>query len=521
MGESIIPETENRVAASSSSAVPLPSTAPAVPNQPSQRWHRFLSFPVAIACMLFLIIFIFAEPSVIEPDIWWHLQNAHHMASTYSLPRSDTYSFTATGSPWVDHEWLSELVFYGGYRAMGLRGIAIVYTTLAAITFAGLYYLSCFVGANPKTASIVMGLGILLGSVSFGPRMLLFGWVFMVMLVIILERYAVGRSGPLWLIPPLFCVWINFHGSWLFGMIVLGIFIASGLLQGEWGLISAERFSFAELKKLAAVAALSVAALFVNPMGYKLVAYPFDLMLRQQSNINNVEEWQSVDFHHPRGKIVMVLLLAIFAAALFSRRKWKLREAVLGAFALYVALMYWRMQFFAALVFVPLLATRIRLFPPYDVTKEKRFLNAAIIAIVIVVTVVRFPSEAKLQEKVRHNFPQAALAYMREHNIRDHVFNDYLWGGYMVLNAPAIKTFIDGRADLFVYSGVFDDYMKIIRLQKTTELLDHYRIHYMFLKQDTPMAYFIGHHPCWRQLYSDEVAVLYVRDETTSPTCKV
>ena len=127
------------------------------------------------------------------------------------------------------------------------------------------------------------------------PRMLLFGWLCMMGLLLVLDRsQRTGRG--LWLLPPLFALWINLHGSWVFGMVVLVLTIASGLVEGEWGLVVARRWTPEELKKLLLALAASLAALFVNPFGYKLVLYPYTLLLRQQGVMQYIEEWQSVDF---------------------------------------------------------------------------------------------------------------------------------------------------------------------------------------------------------------------------------
>ena len=495
-----------------------PAPAALYPSVP-KAVGRWFTFPVAICFLLFLAVFLNnLEKVIVEPDIWWHLQNAQQMVTTHSLSRVDHYSFTAAGSQWIDHEWLSELAYYGAFLALGLRGILAIYCLCSLAIFGVLYYMCCRAGANPKTASVVMALGIIMASVSFGPRMLLFGWLCMCTLLLILQRFTLTRTAPLWIIPPLFCLWINLHGSWLFGLIVLGAFMLSGLVEGEWGIIAARRFTRAELGKLLAVAIATVGALFVNPFGYRLVWYPFDLLFRQQANINNIDEWRSVDFHDPRGKIVMVLLLAILACSLLSRRRWWLYEVLLGTFALYSSLTYLRMQFFAALIFAPLIAARITLFPPYEPRKEKPMLNAVIILGVIVAMILRFPSEAQLQAKIHEKFPEKALAFMHDHGIREYVFNEYLWGGYIIWHSPEIKTFIDGRADIFVYKGVFNDYLQIIRVEKSFELLDRYGIQYALLMPNNPADYVLAHSPCWRRIYKDEVAALYQRNRA-GQTC--
>ncbi len=64
--------------------------------------------------------------------------------------------------------------------------------------------------------------------------MLLFGWLCMVGLLLVLDRFRLSERG-LWLLPPLFALWINFHGSWVFGVAVLGATIASGWWKASGG----------------------------------------------------------------------------------------------------------------------------------------------------------------------------------------------------------------------------------------------------------------------------------------------
>ena len=262
-------------------------------------------------CMFLLaaVIFGFSVKQIAEPDIWWHLRDAAYLFQHHTFPSVDTYSFTAAGSPWLDFEWLSEIPFYLGFKAMGLQGILTVYFVLLVLIYVGVYYRSCRAGADCKDATLATLVAIFLGVVSIGPRVLLFGWLCMVGLLLVLDRFQRTGKG-LWLLPPLFALWINLHGSWIFGVVVLGLTIASGLVEGEWGLVVARRWTPGELKKLLLVFATSLAALFVNPFGYKLVLYPFDLLFRQQNAMQYVEEWQSVDFSTGNGKLALIMIFA-------------------------------------------------------------------------------------------------------------------------------------------------------------------------------------------------------------------
>ncbi|MGA2373839.1 MAG: hypothetical protein ABSG11_24555, partial [Candidatus Korobacteraceae bacterium] len=225
------------------------------------------------------------------------------------------------------------------------------------------------------------------------------------------------RTGKgLWLLPPLFAVWINLHGSWVFGLVAVVVTIASGLVAGEWGLVVARRWSPGEQKTLLLVLASSLAAVFVNPFGYKLVLYPFDLLFRQQNAVHAVEEWRPVDFSNAIGKLALIMIFALLAAALFSRRRWRLDEVLLTAFALWAALSHVRFLFFAGLIVAPMLAPRLTLFPPYERDLDKPWLNAGIMAAVVAGLILFFPSAAQLQQKVDAEYPAAALEFMqRQH----------------------------------------------------------------------------------------------------------
>jgi hypothetical protein len=337
----------------------------------------------------------------------------------------------------------------------------------------------------------------------------------MVGLLLVLDRFQRTGKG-ISLLPPLFALWINLHGSWVFGMVVLALTIASGLVEGEWGLVVAKRWSSAQLKQLLLALAASLAALFVNPFGYKLVLYPYTLLLRQQGVMKYIEEWQPVDFSTVNGRLALVVILALLAGALFSRRRWKLDEVLLTAFALWAALLHVRFLFFAGLIMAPMLAPRLKLFPPYERDLDKPWLNAVIMAAVVGALIFFFPSAAQLQQKVAEGYPKAALEFMQRQHIEGRIFNEYAWGGYMEWNAPQLKTFVDGRADIFIFNGVFDDFLRATAMKRPFEILDKYKIDYVFLRPEEPLNYLLEHSGGWRLIYSDKVAVLFERTPTTT-----
>src|SRR5262249_42696821 len=94
--------------------------------------NSLFTFPAAIAAILVAKAYFTCRDNIADTDLWWHLRNAQYTLRQGHLPSLDTYSFTAAGSPWVDHSWLSELIYYSAFRAFGLRGIFLVFA--AAVT---------------------------------------------------------------------------------------------------------------------------------------------------------------------------------------------------------------------------------------------------------------------------------------------------------------------------------------------------------------------------------------------------
>ena len=484
-----------------------------------EKLRDVFSFPVMLASVLVVCVYLFCGGSVADPDLWWHLRNADYLWTHGKLPAFDMFSYTTLGHPWMNHEWLAEIPFYLAWRVGGLTGIFVTFTLMLESILLGIFYLSYEISGNLKGSFVASSFAVPLAVVGFGPRTILFGYLFLLILVFLLWRFRAEGRAPLWVIPPLFCLWINTHGSWLLGMIVFGTFVVTGLLEGQWGRVEAERWSRQQLKRLLLTGAASLAALFVNPFTYRLVYYPFDLAFRQKLNIAHVEEWTSVNFHEPRGKVVVVLLVGLLLGALLSRRRWKLPELALALFALYSGLTYSRFLFLAAILMTPLLAKLLDFLPPYRPEIDKRVLNALIMVGILVSIVLQFPSEDHLKQDVARKYPVNALAVMKAKGIQGPIFNFYGWGGFIAWREPETKTFNDGRADIFEYTGVFKDYLDVIGLKDSLRVLEKHGVRTVMFPPDNPFSYLLKQSPAWKAAYSDEVCLIMTRasSDSTAP----
>jgi len=439
----------------------------------------------------------------------------------HHFPRIDTFSFTVAGHPWINHEWLSEIPYYLAYRAFGLVGLKTVCFLVFDAIFLLLLYLCFQESRNFKASVFVCYFATFLSTVSFGPRTVLFGYLCLVVLLIALRHFRERRDASLWFVPLLFLLWVNTHGSWSLGLIIFFLFGAGGLVQGSWARVDAVRWTPKQLRHLIAVGLASLAALFVNPFGWRLVYYPFDMAFKQKLNIAHVAEWVSVDFHDLRGKMVLLLVFGLLLGALFRNRRWRLGELLILLFALYSGLTYIRFLVLLGIVAAPVLAKQLDFFPLYRPEDETPRVNAVVMLLLIGAMLYFWPRERQVRASVEATYPSGIVSYLNAHPPQGNTLNLYLWGGYLEWHVPAVKTFVDSRVDVFEHAGIFEDYLSLMGADmaehRPDAILQKYKIQYVLFPPTNSknplhlaggLVYVLQQDPHWKKIYEDNVCVL-------------
>jgi hypothetical protein len=475
---------------------------------------RIFSFPVVAAGLLITTVFARGRGSLADPDIWFHLLNADYLFTNHRVLRTEVFSFTTAGLPWMNPEWIAEIPYYLLWRSFGLVGIEVLFLILLELVFLGLLYLCWRESGNIKASVLACYCAVFLGTVSFGPRTILFGYLYMIVLLVVLQRLRLKGSAPLWLLPPLFCLWVNTHGSWSIGLTVFGLVIASGFFSGKVGKIEAVRWSPKQLRQLLLSMGASVGAVFINPYGYHLVFWPVDVAFRQKLAIAHIVEWTSVDFHTPRGKVVLILLFGLILGALLSPCQWKLHEVTLALFGLYTGLTYVRFLILAGILIAPLLARLFNFVPPYRREIDKPILNGLLMAGMIVFIVHGFPTKSQLEQSVDKDYPAEILPFLKANPPTGHVLNTWLWGSYLCWHDRGFKDFIDGREDVFLYAGVFKDYLDFVGVRDAKAVLDKYKIKYVLIERSQPVCALLDGDPNWKVIFKGKVSVMYERIPT-------
>lgn len=493
------------------------SPAVANSNPLTRLFNRFFTRHVMNMALLMLLPMFFAGALglglflMIDPDIWWHLADARILTTTHHFIQIEPYSFTVAGERWVNPEWLSELPYWFSYRALGLRGIYLVawLTVCANVLF--VYWRGYLKARHAGAAFWAAGIAVLLMTVNSGPRTIGIAYLAMSAELAILECAERGMTRPLWLLPPLFCVWINLHGSWLIGFALLALYVLCGSFRIKVGALEQEAFGSRERNRLLVVLAASVAALFVNPYGWRLVWNPLDMMLNQTLNIATVAEWQPLSMDTLDGKAAVLAVGLMVVANLIRGRQWRIFELALVFFAWFAAIDHMRFAYLAAVITTPMLAVDIeRSFFTESDAKTIPAMNALLAGAAVCAMVLMFPSETKLEKMLASMFP---LQTTRSIQPSWRTFNwDYV-GGRMAFDYS--PEFIDSRFDTFEHHGVLGDYERIMRGQNSLELLDRYRVDHVLVQEPMTLSYLLQRTPGWklerREKAGDGIYVLYAR----------
>jgi hypothetical protein len=481
--------------------------------------RRACSFPVMLGGLLVAGVFARELAFDVDPDVWWHIKTGELILSTHRWATTDPYSYTSAGAPWMSCEWLGDVFLASIHQLGGLRGLEVLLIVLGSAVVLTLYWLATLRSGNCKAAFFVSALLLPLAHVNFNLRPQMLGYLFLILTLIVLERFRQGKQGAIWMLPLLFLVWVNTHGSWILGLLTVGVYIASGWVDLQIGSLEARRWTRSERLRLETVGVLSLATIAITPYGARLAAYPFMVASSLPISVANIKEWRVMPFDLVIGKIFLGLLLGFFLAQVAIRFSWHMAELLLFLFATAMACVHARFLLLFVPFFAPLAATVVAWWTPaYNKAKDPYLINFALIAAIIIGVVHNFPTKREMDNKIAGQFPVHALEYMREHEVPGPLFNDYRFGGYMI--ESGYKTFIDGRSELFEHTGVLADYVHIVQLRPgALHVLSAYGIRSCLISPGEPLLTVLAYLPDWKKVYSDNVSVLYVkRDVARSGT---
>ncbi|MGH9616269.1 MAG: hypothetical protein ACRD28_05955, partial [Acidobacteriaceae bacterium] len=344
-------------------------------------------------------------------------------------------------------------------------------------------------------------------------------------LLLVLELLAIhlGRTRDsrwFFCLPPLFAIWVNCHGSFFFGLIIGCVFLFCSFFHFQTGLLFAIRWDRRNQRVLALSLLFSAAALFLNPIGVKQVLYPLATLLHEPIGLAVVHEWMPLPMNSARGLGLLIVLACIVLSIIVRRTELFLDEVVMLSLGVWLAVTHQRMVFVFGILAAPILSRLLSTcWEGYDAAHDLRRANAFMMAMSMLIAFLAFPNGRSLAAQVSQSSPVAAVDFINTHHLQGNMLNEYVYGGYLIWAAPEHPVFIDGRADVFEWTGVMQAFGRWATLQSDSNtLLDKYKIDFCLLARTSPMAHVLPLLPNWKQVYLGTNSVIFVRT-VPDPAC--
>lgn len=478
-------------------------------------FKQVISFPAMLGALLVAIVFISLRNFDVDPDLWWHLTVGESILRTHQWPTKDPYSFTVAGQPWLAYEWLGDVLLASVARLGGLRALQALFIILGASILLALYGFATMRAKNSKAGFLAAIVLVFLAAFNFNLRPQMLGYLFLILTLIILERFRQGKARSLWLLPPLFLLWINCHGSWEIGLATILLYWLCGLHEFRLGDVETTAWSDKERTQLSLTFLLSLISILITPYGPRLAAYPFNVASVYPLSMANIQEWQPISLNSFGAKLFLALVLGTIALQIVLELKWRLHDLLPFVGAAALSFVHARLLLIFVPFFAPVLAGVLaRWVPGYERQKDRYILNMLIMASIVIAMIHYFPTHLQIEKNVAKRFPVDAVKYLRAHPSLGPVFNAYGFGGYLVYSlGNERKVFIDGRSELYEDGGVFADYLYIIDIRPgLLSVLRNYGIETCLVGPQDPLAVFLAAVPGWTRVYADPVGVIYVRE---------
>src|SRR6202142_2859029 len=163
-----------------------------------------------------------------DAGIGWRIRTGQEILATHAIPQVDSFSSTMAGRPWFAWEWLYDVLVGQLDATLGLNGVVWFTAVMIAAVFAWTLRLLIARGTNVLVAVLLVLLAASASTIHFLARPHVVSWLFTLAWFWILdssERDGSGRATRrLWLLPPLMLVWVNVHGGFVLGFVLLAIF---------------------------------------------------------------------------------------------------------------------------------------------------------------------------------------------------------------------------------------------------------------------------------------------------------
>lgn len=454
-------------------------------------------------------------------DAFWQEKTGEWILAHGQVPHIDVFSGTARGTPWVVQEWLANTLLAALNHIDHVLPFVLM-TFVIDATCLLMYARARSANANPQWALIVTAIAIIGFGSFFWMRMFWWSYLLLNLTLWLLEDYQRTPSRRILLLIPLMALWTNLHSGVILGILVIVMFwltthprIAATI--NRTGHLHAHALSKTGWSRLVLVGALAIAATLATPNGVDQLTYSL-VNGTDPDQINQIDEWLSPNFHNQQGA-KFGLFMAAMLALLFTRRHIPVEAALLllgfGAMAFYEL----RNIPILVVALAPLVAATF-----VDLPDQNRWIHTRALQLLphiawwragVALLCLALLGGTVWQTRQHYDtyggenyYPMAAVDYLVEHPIPGQIFNDYVFGGYLIYRG--IPPFVDGRSDLYVKTNIFRDYLDVSNGSVDPDpIFRKYHVTHVLIKPDSYLASELMQRG-WTTLYSDGMAVILV-----------
>jgi hypothetical protein len=462
-----------------------------------------------------------------DGDLAAHLRMGDTILSLRHIPAHSLASYTAASEPMVAHAWLSEIIFALLYRLGGLPLLAILTGIVIAATHGMVLIFLRRRGVDPRWALIAALMSLALSASHWLTRPHMFSILGAALTLFILESERPRR--PVYFFV-LFAIWANLHGGWLYGLLLIGAYIAGDLAEALTGNERETWIGRARADSLGLLAA--VVGTFVNPYGIGL-HHEVVAAVTSSSLANNIAEYLSPNFHDITNLAFLIAILLTVTLLAFTTRRMPFRWLFVMVMSLYFALSSFRNISLFGVTAWPLIALHVargwpdawRRFPFFnDFARIDRQAHSGWwsipMALLLVALGVNHGNVGRTSLVADRfdaaTFPVAAVDSAKHARLSGRTFTPWVWGGYLMYAWQGTPLHVD---PLKFSKVTMDSYTRIAELRPGWQSeLNRWSVQTVVVKTKSPLADALLNEHAWAIWYRDSTASIFRRPASRAGT---
>ncbi|HDO26110.1 MAG TPA: hypothetical protein ENG95_05675, partial [Nitrospirae bacterium] len=396
-----------------------------------------------------------------DPDTSWHIKTGEYIYVNKTIPQEDPFSYAEDKIPFIgkfilSQYWLAQILFYLIYSYFGTLGLVL----LGAATFTGItlllwrvlkdtgFYLSLF---------LTGGFAMIMLQDFLAVRPQMFTFLFTAVTIFLIERYKEQKSKKYlaWL-PLLMLVWANMHGGFIFGVVVIFIYLFTEyitlFLKNKSIKPPSEPFSKEQIQYFSIICIVSIALSLINPNTYE--AFLYALTSHSQDLFSRIAEYQTPFSALKMGTATVMLtryLICIFIMVIlliiFIKRR-EITPVLLILFSMPLT--------FMSIRYIPLfaiVATAVFRYVPFETKKFKSLTEgytSKIITALLLGGLVFYFNPFKGREYYQYSdstfYPVTASNFLKDNKIKGNIVASFNKSSFLFLQLfPDSRIYSDSR----------------------------------------------------------------------------